>query len=182
MKTLGEPFRIEYGGSWVLVKIHHPGSELEKVKKLMGNMYSEGDDTLIPCGEFVLLWMGCAYCIKSDDDTLRKLEKHVGKIDLLKPFEYDSPDAVLDCLNDRLPKARCQRWFGGLSKAKFCHALTYEDRILRNKLLIHIDLEPAGSRACLREEDLRPPSPKPSRTQPSTRPAGSSAIDPWLLP
>jgi hypothetical protein len=134
---------------------------------------------LIACGESILLWKGCAYCKSTNDDTLQRIEKRVGKIDLLKLFEYDSPDAVLDCLHDRLPKSRCRWWFRDLSKAKYCHAMNYDDRIVRNKLLIHIDLEPAGSRACFREEDLRPP---PAPAAPPTPTTGSSEIDPWLLP
>jgi hypothetical protein len=109
----------------------------------MGDAFLEGGDTLVPCDEYVLLWMACASCATSDD-SLQLVEKRVGKVDLLKLFEYDSPDAVFDCLNDRLLKPRCQRWFGGLSKAKYCHAMNYDERIVRNKLLIHIGLEPGG--------------------------------------
>lgn len=181
VKTLGGPFRIEYGGRWALVKIHRPGSALAEVQQLMGTTYSEGHDILIPCGKFVVLWKGCATCATSDD-TLRRIQKRVGKIDLLKLFEYDSPDAVLDCLNDRLPKPRCQKWFRGLSKVKECGVWTREERIQANKLLIHLDLEPPDSTTCLRPHDLQSRQPVTPTTNAEPAPVNTAEIDPLLLP
>lgn len=181
VRTLGEPFRIEYGGLWALLRIHRPASALAEVERLLGTTYSEGDDTLIPCGAFVLFWKACATCATSDD-TLKRIEKHVGKIDLLRLFEYHRTSVGIDCLNDRLPKSRCQHWFRGLSKVKDCGVWKREERIQANKMLIHLDLEPPDSTACLRPHDLQSHQPVTPTTNPGNAPASTAEIDPLLLP
>jgi hypothetical protein len=184
VRTLGAVFPIERGGRWALIRIHRPGSALAEVRQLMDTTYLEGHDALISCDTFVLLWKACDTCVSSDD-TPRRIAKRVGKTDVLTIFEYGSNEAIRDCLDDRLPRERCRRWFRRAPTIADCGADGREERFQTNKVLIHLGLVPPGSRACLNQYDLhslQPIQSVPPQGTVRNAPASSDALDPWLLP
>jgi hypothetical protein len=174
VRTWSPHFPVEKSGA--LIRVPKPSAAINELTRQTAR-YPQDRLQIVPCGSFVLLWLPCNGC-DSYDSEIPWLKEDIGPHELLHYFDYNALEMPQDCLSGRLPKHRCARAFRSLSKIKDCNASSQAQRRMNNQLLIHLDLEPPGSRACLWARDLNavPRQPK----APASNEEDIRIVDPLL--
>jgi hypothetical protein len=138
-------FPVEKGG--LLLRLEESADGLSELKQSLAWL---NGFQLVPCRESMLLWVSCTRC-GSHSDTWQTLLGHLKHPRLIHHFDDYGVDVLGECLANRLPLDRCRQY--ATPMLTHCDSATRQHRLRQNKLLSHLGLIPAGSRACLRPDD-----------------------------